>query len=513
METADIVVLVLYFAAVTSFGFLSGRATKSTHDFFFAGQRYGWFLIAMSCIATVVGSYSFVKYAGLAYEFGVAGTQNYLNDFMWVGLFIGAWLPLLWASGVYSVPEYFHRRFGPAVRHAVTALLLLYMVGYIGINFRTLGAVMHVLQPLGDSAWSSQMWWTVIVAVLCAAYGTSGGQVSVIATDLVQGGLLLVAGAAVVWLGVDALADHGGFWSNFPKGHAAAFTDATKPSNAAAIGLFWQDGVANTAAFLFVNQGLMMRFLSAKNQAEGRKAIVAVVLILMPLAAFAVCGGGWVARAMVDAGILEHIPKRDEVFIIVTRELTRPGVFGLIMAALVAALMSTADTLINATAAVFVNDIYRPYVRPQASDKHHLSAARWASIVTAGIGIALVPIFMGFSNIFDAHGMFTASITPPLVVALMMGILWKGYTPAGALATLVGGVLLIGLSMKMPEIIAPFSHGIEPGGEGPKAYKYIRALFGLACCGALGVIVSLFTKRRTDEQLANLVVGEIRPTT
>lgn len=511
MEGIDIFVLVAYFAVVTGFGYLSGTRTKTTHDYFFAGQRYGWFLIAMSCIATVVGSYSFVKYAGLAYENGIAGTQNYLNDWMWVALFMGGWLPLLWASGVSSIPEYFHRRFGPRVRHAVTFLLIIYMVGYIGINFRTLGAVLHILQPLGSDPWASQLYWAVIVAVLCALYVTSGGQVSVITTDLVQGVLLLGAGFAVIWLGVDALSEYGGFWANFPKEHWSAFTPATKPPNAAAIGFFWQDGVANSAAFYFVNQGLMMRFLSARNQKEGRKAIVVVVGVLMPLAAIAVCGGGWIAQAMMQAGMIDHIPKRDEVFIVVTEVLTRPGVFGLIMAALVAALMSTADTLINATAAVFVNDVYRPYVRPNAPDRHHLSAARWASIGTAATGIALVPLFMGFSNIFDAHGMFTAAITPPLVVAMLLGIFWRGYTQAGALATLVGGGALIVISMRFPDLIEPLSHGIDPGGEGPKAFKYMRALYGIVACGVLGIVVSMFTAKQPDHKLRNLVVGRIVP--
>ncbi len=509
MTTLDVVVLVGYFLVITAAGFLSGRTTKTTHDFFFAGQRYGWFLIAMSCVATVVGSYSFVKYANRAYAFGFASTQNYLNDWMWVAIFIGAWLPLLWASGVSSVPEYFQRRFGKNVRNAVTFLLIIYMVGYIGINFRTLAKVLDILQPLGGDSWWSQMYWAVIVAGLCAVYVTAGGQVSVIATDLVQGALLLVAGFSVIWLGVDMLSDYGGFWANFPKEHRAAFTPLNRPANFTAAGLFWQDGVANSAAFYLVNQGLVMRFLSARNQAEGRKAISAVVLILMPLAAIAVCGGGWIATALNNAGVMPGVADGDKVFIVVTRLLTHPGIFGLIMAALVAALMSTADTLINATAAVVVNDIWRPYVRPEAEDRHYLSVARWASIGTAMTGILLVPVFMGFQNIFDAHGMFTAAITPPLVVALLLGIFWKRTTAAGALATLVGGTILIALSMHFPELIAPFDHGVQPGGEGPKAYKYMRAFYGVLACGALGVITSLLTSPRPETELDNLVVGRI----
>ncbi len=179
------------------------------------------------------------------------------------------------------------------------------------------------------------------------------------------------------------------------------------------------------------------------------------------------------------------------------------------MAALTAALMSTADTLINATAAVAVNDVWRPYVSPGRSDGYYLKVARWASIATAVCGILLVPIFMGFENIFDAHGTFTAAITPPLVVALILGILWRRYTTAGALATLVLGTLAILFSMRYPSLIDPFSHGIDPAGEGAKAYKYIRACFGVVVCVGLGVVVSMFTQKRSAAELKNLVMGEL----
>jgi Na+(H+)/acetate symporter ActP len=91
-----------------------------------------------------------------------------------------------------------------------------------------------------------------------------------------------------------------------------------------------------------------------------------------------------------------------------------------------------------------------------------------------------------------------------------MGVIWKRYTSAGALATLVGGIAVILFSMAVPEIIAPIAHGVEPDGEGPKAYKYMRAFFGLISCVGLGVIVSYFTKPRPIGELTNLVVGHLK---
>lgn len=500
MSGIDLFVLVAYFIFILFFGSIFGKGVKTTRDFFFGGQRFSWWLIAFSCVATVVGSYSFIKYSQRAYQFGFSSTQSYLNDWMWIPIWMGAWLPIVYYSRVHSVPEYFHRRFNAPVGKAVTVLLLVYLLGYIGINFVTLGKALDALVPWGIFEWA------LIVAVVSGIYVTFGGQTSVIMTDLLQGVLLLIAGFFLLIVGVLYMSDYGGFWNAFGGSYRHALTEFNRPADFSAVGIFWQDGIANTAAFYFVNQGLIMRFLAVRSERDGRKAMLFLVIVLMPLAAIAVSGAGWIARAMQTVGIIS-VPDGDKVFVVVSQILCTKGVFGLVIAALIAALMSTADTLINAVAAIWVNDIWRPYLRPNQPDRHYLTVARWISAIAAVVGIALVPVFMQFKSIFDAHGTFTAAITPPLVVALLMGVLWRRFTSAAAFATLVGGTLLIALSMLFPEIIAPFAHGSEPGGTGAKAYKYMRAAFGVFACFSLGMVVTLFTRPKSREELFGLVIG------
>ncbi|MEA3225423.1 MAG: sodium:solute symporter family protein, partial [Planctomycetota bacterium] len=180
----------------------------------------------------------------------------------------------------------------------------------------------------------------------------------------------------------------------------------------------------------------------------------------------------------------------------------RPGVFGFVLAALTAALMSTADSLINAVSAIFVNDIWRPYIRPASDDKHYLKVARIASLVAAGLGLALVPLFMK-DTLYGAHSMFTAAVTPPVLMAILLGITWKRYTPMAAFVTIVGGAVLIGLSFVWPDaLVGPFDFGM-----GPDSYKFMRGLFGLLSAGALGVSVTWFTKSRAEAELKGLVAG------
>ena len=503
MNALDGLVILAYFVFILGFGAFFGKYATTTRDFFFGGRRFAWWLIALSSVSMVVGSYSFIKYSAVAYEFGLSSTQTYLNDWMLLPLWVFGWFPIVYYSRIGSIPEYMARRFGPRTRGVMTVLLLLYMVGYLGINFYTMGVAIHALIPWSVFGWAS------VTAAVTAGYVTFGGQPSVIMTDLVQSLLLILAGFVLFALGLAAVGGVGPFWEALSGGHRTAFSPLTHPPDFAAVGVFWQDGIANTAAFYFLNQGFIMRYLSVRSEADGRRAVFAVALVLMPLVAFSVSVAGWLAPSLEKAGLLGAFETKD-VFIRVTQVLCRPGLFGLIIAALIAALMSTVDALINAVAAVFVNDVWRPYVRPHASDAHHLSVARLASFAASAFGLALVPVYADFSSIYSAHAAFTAAITPPLVSVIFLGFLWRRFSAAAATATMLGGAAAIVVSFFVPEVIAPFAHGVAPGGTGAHAYTFMRALFGLVASTGIGVVVTLADPTPASKDLSGLVVSDHR---
>ncbi|MEE2750953.1 MAG: sodium:solute symporter family protein [Myxococcota bacterium] len=504
----DYGIMIAYFVAMLTIGTWFGRQQKDTKDFFFGGQRFSWWLISFSLIATTIGSYSFVKYSKIAYGYGIASSQTYLNDWFWIPLALFGWLPILYFQRLVSIPEYFERRFGSRERRIATWLLLLYLVGYVGINLFTMGKALNIL--LGVDIWLA----AAGVAAISAVYVTSGGQTSVIMTDLFQGVMLLATGIILLWLGIDYLGGFDEFWTNLPRSHRRAFTNFNEDPSYNSVGLFWQDGMANTAMFVFLNQGLAMRLLSARSVDDGRKALITTAVVLMPIAALVVASGGWVAKALVHAGALPPDIPADKAFFIASDFLSQPGLFGLIMASLTAALMSTVDTLITAVAAIFVNDIYRPRV-PNASDKQMLGVARMSSISVTLLGVFLVPLFMQFDSIYSAHGAFTAAVTPPLVVALLMGVFWKRFTAFAAFWTMVGGTLVIGLSVVWPQIIEPFAHGVpmvevEEGFlSGKNQFKFMRAFFGLSVCTIIGLVAVPFSRAPDPNTLKGLVWGTV----
>jgi SSS family solute:Na+ symporter len=490
----DYAVILGYFVIVLGFGMYFGRYTATTKDFFFGGQRFSWWLIAFSCVATVVGSYSFVKYSAAGFRYGICSTQSYLNDWFWMPILVLAWIPIVYYMRIQSVPEYMEARFDKKTRIAATFIILLYIIGYIGINLVTLGRTLHTL--LG---WEV-MTGAAVTAVAVALYVYAGGQTAVIMTDLVQGLILLIAGLGLFVAGIYHFGGFSKFWSLLPQGHKYAFSDFNAPPQFSFIGIYVQDGLANTGALMLMHQGFIMRFLSLKSVKDSRRMVVCWILVLAPLAAVATSCGGWIAKALVNNG--ELVTEPADSFVKAAHFLCAPGIFGFVLAALTAALMSTADTLINAVSAIFVNDIWRLYVKPGGSDKHFLRVARITSLCAAGLGLALVPIFMR-DTIYGAHSMFTAAVTPPVLTAIFLGIIWKRYTPAAAFATIAGGAALIGLSFIWPDLlVGPFDFGM-----GPDSYKFVRALFGLLAAGTIGVSVTWFTKPRLEAELKGLVAG------
>jgi len=506
----DFVVIGLYFVAVLGFGSLFGRHSRSTRDFFFGGQRFSWWLVGLSMVATLVGSYSFIKYSAMGYRHGLSSSLSYLNDWVWMPLFMFGWLPIIYFARIRSIPEYFERRFDRRTRVAATVILLLYMVGYVGINFYTLGVALN--RVVGWDVFPT----AAVIAVGTAIYVTAGGQTAVIMTDLLQGFLLLAVGFAVLIMGFYTLGDGQigpgleVFWNELSPAQRQAMPPFNDPPSFNFVGIFWQDGFANSVFFYFMNQGVIMRFLAVRSVREGRKAAGLTVLILVPLAAIAVSAGGWLGPAMVKTGLVPAGTSSRDIFVAVAHVLAEPGVFGLILAALCAALMSSADSLINAVSAVFVNDIYQPFFRRRATDAHYLRVARVTSLAAALVGIALVPLFMSFESIYRAHGAFTAAVTPAMVVAVFGGFLWKRFTPAAAFWTLVGGTAASAASFVWPQVITPFAHGTAMEGGALKTYSYIRALYGLSVSAAIGLVVTLFTRPRDPASVVGLVLGTLR---
>lgn len=500
VHSADYIVLIIYMLGVLFCGTWFGRNTKSTSEFFFGGHRFSWWLVGISCIATLIGSYSFIFYSERGYTNGLSAAMNYTMDWYVLPLFLLIWLPIIYFTRIKSIPEYFERRFDAKTRMAALVTIMVYLIGYIGVNLYTIGDVLK-----GMLGWNLYFAAFVVLAI-CAGYMYKGGQNSMIMTDLFQAGLLVGAGIIIFILGVNQLGGWSNFWNNFPVSHRLPFASFNTPTEYHTVGIFWDDAITGTIAFYCMNQGILMRFMSTRSVREGSKAMLGVLFLLMPLAAISVCSAGWVGKAMETAGLIKDPFMPRHVFVVITNAICSPGVFGFMMAALFAAMISTLDTYISAFSAITVNDIWKPFIVRNKDDKYYLKVARIVAVGAGAFGFVLIPFYASFASVAQAFSHFCSAVTPPMIVVIVLGAVWKRYTPNAAFSTLVFGFIINVTSLFIPAMITPIAHGEDPAG----GHTYMRAFFGIVVSVTISLVVTLFSKPKPQSELAGLVACTVK---
>lgn len=502
---------ITYFILITAFGTYFSKFSKNINDYFYSGQRFSWWLAAASMVATGIGSYSYLKYSQQGFETGMSSTMTYLNDWFIVPFFIFGWLPIIYFARVRSIPEYFERRFNRTARYIAVAIILMYMFFYIGYNLFTIGVAIEGLFGI------PQLWSVPVITLFLGLYVTFGGQTAVIFTDLVQGIMLYVAGGLAIFAGIWVLGGFGEFWSWLPVSHRLPFVHLLEDPGFNASGLFWGEALAGSIAFTFMNQGFIMRYLAIRSVHEGRKAAFFNVVITLPLSAIVVGAVGWVAKSLITkqaavgtlAGIQPiHIENTYHTFIIVCWETLKRNswLFGFVVAALTAALMSTVDTLINACAAIGIYDIYKPLIKPDAPDKHYLVVARWASAITTLIGLLLVIWFnKQTGSLMAIHYKGIMLIIPPIVTTIFLGAFWKRFNAIGASVSMLIGILFTMATNWFPGMVKPLAWFVV----GNAKDLYMPGLFGMFVTAIAGIIITLLTQPDTEKDITGLTVDSL----
>ena len=492
-------VIGIYFAFVTFMGVYFSRFSSNINDFFFSGQRFAWWLPAFSMMATGIGSYSYLKYSQQGYETGLSSSMGYMNEWFVLPVFIFAWLPILYYGKIKSVPEYFQKRFNRTARYVAVVLILAYIFYYIGYNLFTIGLVMKEVFGI------SPLYTVPVITCVLGVYVTFGGQTAVILTDLFQGLMLYLVGFLVVGFGLYALGGLSEFWSYLPLTHRQPFAPFRSHPNFNSLGVFWGDALAGSAAFLFIHQGILMRFLSVRNLKQARKTALFNMLVCLPLSAITVGAAGWITRSIVTkqqatGGALPgYAPLSitdsynvfiDLAFMVLSQH---EWILGVVVAALMAALMSTVDTLINASSAIGVYDIYKPLVHPHKSERHYLRVARWTSVGVIGFSLLLVVwFFTQKGTLMMIHYKGIMTIIPAVVTTIFISVFWPRFDARSATwAMLLGG----GLTFLTVLVDTPVLY-LRQFFMGPVTGEpiWFRSVFGVLVTATTGTLSCLWQK-------------------
>jgi len=433
----DIAMVAIYVVVIIGIGFYFSQNQESTDDYFLAGRSLTWGIIGFSLFASNMSTSSLVGMAGDAYAYGIA-----VYNYEWMAalvliIFAIFFLPFYLRSEVYTMPEFLERRYDARSRYyfsvvTVTGNILIDTAGALYAG----ALVIQIIYP------SFPMWQSVVLlAVLSGLYTIAGGLKAVVYTDVIQAVLLIGASIVVTIIAFNEV----GSWQ--------AVTDVTPPEMLSLIRpigdpvLPWPGLI--TGVFLLgfyfwgTNQFMVQRTLGAKDLDHGRWGALFAGFLKVPVIFIMVLPGTF-ARALYGP---EAIEKADMVFPTMLFDLLPVGIRGLVLAALVAAIMSSVDSTLNSASTLVTMDFIKKW-KPDASNRMLVIAGRIVTGVFMLLAAAWAPVILDFPSLWQYLQTVLAYLSPPVVACFVLGLFWARANRHSALAGLVAGhVVSVGLAV------------------------------------------------------------------
>ena len=525
LSPVDVLVLVLYFVVVIFIGFYVKGSTNTSEEFFLAGREMSAWIAGLSFVSANLGSLELMGWAGSTYQYGILAMHWY-----WIGaipaiLFLGiVMMPFYYISKTHSVPGYLQLRFGEGARGLAAISFAFMTILMSGVNMYAMAVVMQTI--LGWNMTFS-IW---IGAATVAVYVMLGGLRSAIINEVLQF-ILIWAGAALIpilglieaggWTKLKAQIavnvgsnDYTHLWSTL--GH---FKD--NPMGINWFGIVFGLGAIISFGYWTTDFLVVQRVLSANNLRAAKmapiigaafKMAVPLIVIVPGLLALAVLKNADGTTMHLVAGDVAKATGQhayDEVLPLMLIRYCGPGLLGLGITALVAGFMSGMAGNVSAFSTVWTYDIYRAYIKKNATDSHLVSMGRWSTVIGMLISIATAYLVAHASSIMDYVQALFSFFIAPLFGTVILGMLWKRATKAGGFwGLLAGTVSSIGMFIYVQTGgKAALAHiAMSPDAQ-PMAENMFRALWSWLICVAVTVIVSYMTAPKTDAELNGLVYG------
>jgi len=450
LSTVDLLVIVLYFLMVLGIGFYLKRYTKTGEDFFLAGRDMSSWIAGLSFVAANLGSLELMGWAASAYQYGILATHWY-----WIGaipamLFLGVvMMPFYYISRTHSVPGYLQLRYGEPARALSAVSFGLMTVLMSGINMYSMALVMKIILgwDIHFSIWVS--------SITVAVYVFLGGLLSAIFNEVLQFFLIWLGAIVISILG---LVEAGGWsgmvhriherWPGQDYTHLwsglGSFT--TNPMGINWAGIVLGLGFVISFGYWTTDFLVVQRVLSARDLRSAKmapiigsvfKMALPFIVILPGLLALAVLPEKLVGESQAGAGAHTY----NEVLPLMLARYCGPGLLGLGITALIAGFMSGMAGNVSAFATVWTYDIYRAFMRKNASDAHYVSIGRWCTVLGVLVSIGTAYLVMQFLSIMDYVQALFSFFIAPLFGTVILGMLWKRASPAGGFWGLLAGTV------------------------------------------------------------------------
>lgn len=436
----DWAVIAAYLVIVLLIGAWAARgAGTSGEDLFLAGRSLGVVTVGLSLFASNISSTTLIGVAGAAYGSGISVAHYELMAALVLVFMAVVTIPVFLRARVTTIPQYLERRFGP--RHGPTVCRYISALTiFLSIFVDTAGSVyagVLVLQVLVPGV--PFLPACIALAVFAGLYTAAGGLRAVVYTDVLQA-LVLLVGAAVIGYQVFAQFDFS--WAaasaSVPADHLSLVRPLDDPD------LPWLGVVLGLPVLGFyywgANQYIMQRVLGARSLQHARGgALLAAGLKLLPLFLMAI-------PAAFAFSLLPDLPQGDQVFPALIARFLPAGLAGLVVAGLIAAIMSTIDSTLNASSTLVMVDFVRAEERGW-SPRRIVRAGRLATAAFVVIAALWPLVIRDFPGLFNYIQQVFSYAVPPVVAVLLLGMLWRRMDGRAALVALLvghaGGALIL----------------------------------------------------------------------
>lgn len=488
LSSIDIIVILVYLVGIVLYG-ISKSKRSSSEDYFLGGRTMTWPIVGIALFSANISSSTLVGLASDAFQTNVS-VYNYEWYAVVVLIFFAIFfLPFYLRSGVYTMPEFLERRYDRKSRYYFSFITI---VGNVLVDTAAALYVGSIVLKLLFPEVSS----TVIIislAIAAAAYTIPGGLNSVIQTEVIQAILLLIGSIFITYFAFDAL---GGGWDtmmtrldemlaagqvNFgdkaAQGHyvpesAEAVFSLVRPVNDEFMpwwGLL--TGVPLLGFYFWANnQFMVQRVLGAKNLNHGRWGALFAGFLKLPVIFVMVVPGVLAILLFNDLDISTlNYPLADGTmcsnlkdcpnltYPVLLFQLLPTGFLGLVVAGLLAAMMSSVSATFNSASTLITMDFIQ-LLRPQMTSKQLVRAGQIATLVLVVLSSAWVPFIERVSDSLWSYLQLVIAFTsPPIVSAFVLGLFWKRANAHGAFASLmVGAALAIFMILSLSFDLVPY---------------------------------------------------------
>ncbi len=429
LSSFDWTIICIYFLILLGIVLSASRRQKTTTDYFLAGRNVGFFAIGASIFASNIGSEHIVGLAGQGASTGLAMAHYELHAWI-VVLLAWVFVPFYYQSKVFTMPEFLEKRFGKEPRWILSIVsLTAYALTKVSVTVYAGALVFQTLLPDTFGSPQNAFWVGAITTVtLTGLYTVAGGLRAVLYTDLLQTIILLIGSTAITYFGLIEL---GGFnelrvFASENVAQYALWRPLSDP-DFPWLGILIASPIVGIW-YWCTDQYIVQRTLAAKDLKTARRgALLGAFFKIWPVMIFLV--PGLIGAALNAKGILEiSIDTNgniigDQVFPTMVATLLPEGLRGLVVAGIIAALMSSLSSLFNSTATLFTLDIYKK-IKPKVSEQKLVLIGRMATLVVVVFGLLWIPIMPMISKggLYQYLQSVQGYLAPPITAVFLLGL-------------------------------------------------------------------------------------------